>query len=86
MNSFRVDYAIITKMIASDKNQGFVLISLILAIVIIAIIFAMYYGGSSSRESVKKTGDSAIEQVKLNNTSEIQNHIEIQNELNSIEQ
>ena len=68
------------------KTQGFVLISLLLAIVIIAILFAMYYSGSgSNKASVQQTGQKAIEQTKQNNATEIQNHLEIQNELNSVD-
>jgi len=72
---------------ARAGRDGFVLISLILAIAIIAVIFAVYYGGSGGNsQSVKKAGDNAVQQIKINNTSEIENHIQIQNELNSIEQ
>ena len=69
-----------------NQNDGFVLISLLLAIVIIAVLFAIYYGGSGSNSaSMQKTGQKAIEQAKQNNAAEIQNHLEIQNELNSID-
>ncbi len=69
-----------------DKNQGFALIGLLIVVAIIAIVFVMYYGKSGDKtESVQQTGQRAIEKTKENNASEIQNHLEIQNELNSID-
>ena len=68
------------------QNRGFALIGLLVVIAIIAILFAMYYGKSGDKaESIQQTGQRAVEQTKKNNASEIQNHLEIQNELNSID-
>jgi Tfp pilus assembly protein PilE len=67
------------------NNQGFALIALVIALAIAAIIFAMYYGGSGNGKSVQKTGQDAIEKTKENNATQIEQHLEIQNELNSIQ-
>ena len=72
-------------MILQKQNSGFALIALLLAVAIIAVLFVMYYGGSGNGKSVQQTGKNAIEQTKQNNALEIQNHIEIQNGLNSVD-
>ncbi|MBI3231725.1 MAG: prepilin-type N-terminal cleavage/methylation domain-containing protein [Candidatus Doudnabacteria bacterium] len=67
-----------------NQSRGFALISLILAIVIIAILFGMYYQNSGEKGSPAKTGQEAIEQTKRNNQLQIEQQIEIQNQINSI--
>ncbi|HYV33295.1 MAG TPA: hypothetical protein VE973_00400 [Candidatus Limnocylindria bacterium] len=69
-----------------SNNEGFALIALILTVVIIAIIFAIYYGGSKNGgQSMQQTQQAAIDQAKDSNASEIQNHLEIENQLNGID-
>ncbi len=66
-------------------NKGFVLISLIITIAIIAILTALYYSRTEEgKPSPRETGQKAIEEAKINNALELQHQIEIQNELNSI--
>ena len=73
-------------MLSQKQNPGFAFIALLLALVIAAILFTMYFSGSgSSGKSMQQTGQKAIEQTKENNASQIQQHLEIQNELNSID-
>ena len=61
------------------------MVSLLLALVIIAILFAIYYGGGGKgQKSVQQTGKKAVEDAQNAKTLEIENNIEIQNELNSI--
>ena len=67
-------------------NKGFVLISLIITIAIIAVLTALYYSRSESgKPSARETGQKAIEDAKANNASELEHQIQIQNELNSID-
>ena len=70
-----------------NKNQkGFLLIGLLIVAAIIAILFVIYNTGSSGEKgNVKTTGQKAIEQTKRNNQTELEQQIEIQNQLNSIE-
>ena len=74
-------------MIKHQNQNGFLLISLLLAVAIIAILVAVYYGGGkNSQQSQLQTGQKAIEQTKQNNTLLENQHLEIQNQLNSINQ
>jgi len=67
-------------------NKGFVLISLIITIAIIAILTALYYSRSDNgKPSAKETGKKAIEDAKTNNALELEHQIQIQNELYSID-
>ncbi len=67
-----------------NNQNGFLLISLILAIAIMAILAAVYYGGGKDgQKSQKQAGQNAIEQTKQNNELMNSQHLEIQNELNS---
>lgn len=67
------------------KEAGFVFLVLILSIVIIAILFTLYFTDSGGKSSPAKTGQDAIEQAKSNNQLQIEQNLEIQNQINSIE-
>lgn len=65
------------------NQEGFLLISLIIVIAIIAILFTMYYQkGPNGQPSEAQTGQKAIEQTKENNAAQLQDQMQIQNELN----
>lgn len=69
-----------------EKNKGFILITLIIALAIIAIWAAIYFGKSGGGQAnIIQTGNKAIEQTKQNNALQNQGQIEIQNQLNSID-
>lgn len=69
-----------------NQNQGFVLISLIFAVAIIAVLYALYYKKSEhGGPSPAQTGQKAIEQTKENNSILLRQNLDTQNELNSIE-
>ncbi len=71
-------------MIRNNHKSGFALIALVIVLAVAAVVFAMYYGDSGSGKSMQKAGQDAIEKTKENNALEIQNHMEIQNELNGM--
>ena len=65
---------------------GFALISILLAVAIIAIMVALYFGKSGSNTaSVRQTGQKAVDQTKENNALQLQQQTEIQNQLNSVD-
>lgn len=68
------------------KHSGIALLGVLITLAIIAALVALYYGNSErGRQSSAQTGKKAIEETKQNNTTQIEQHIEIQNELNSIQ-
>lgn len=69
------------------KNEkGFVLVGLLIAVVIIAILVVIYYKGSGNGEkSQGEVGKEAIEETKRNNQLQLEQQIEIQNQINSIQ-
>jgi competence protein ComGC len=68
-----------------QNQKGFALIGLLIVVVIIAILFAMRYKKDKDGNSPAKTGKEAIEQTKKNNQTQLEQQIEIQNTINSIE-
>jgi uncharacterized protein HemX len=71
-----------------DKKtqNGFLLVALLIGVVIILIIVGIYYGGTKEeRQSRARTNQQAIDQAKDINQNQLQQQIEIQNQLNSIE-
>jgi hypothetical protein len=70
----------------TQPNPGFALIGLLLVVVIIAIMALAYYGKSNDgKASRAEVGKKAIEDTKANNQTQLEQQIEIQNQLNSIE-
>jgi competence protein ComGC len=74
-------------------HKGFTFIALLLALAIIALLFAAYFRSENGNNNVIKTGQQAeksLEQsnenlnIYQNQLNEQQQNIEIQNELNSI--
>ena len=68
------------------KQQGFVLLSLILAIVIIVILVVLYFKNPSAEKSTFEAGQQGMEQAKQNKDTLLNQQIDIQNQLNSIDQ
>jgi competence protein ComGC len=72
-------------MLKDKNNRGFVLITLLIALAIIMIWAAIYFGKSGRQNAnTIQTGNKAIEQTKANNNLLLQDQIQTQNELNSI--
>lgn len=69
-----------------QQNSGFVLISLLLAIVIIVLLYLYFHKSSGTDQSIQQTGQKAEQQVKANNAQMLQENIDTQNTLNSINQ
>jgi competence protein ComGC len=66
-----------------NEKSGFALIGLIITILIIGLLMAFYFGNKNDgKESVKETGDKAVEQTKENNKKLLEQQVEIQNNLN----
>ena len=70
------------------QEQGFLLISAVIVLAIIGVILAIYYGKenhSDSPATTIKTGQKAIEETKVNNSTQLQEHMDVQNQINSID-
>jgi len=67
------------------NNRGFVLITLLIALAIIAIWAAIYFGKSGGGTNIITTGNKAIEQTKQNNQLQQQDWQQTQNELNGVD-
>jgi Tfp pilus assembly major pilin PilA len=68
-----------------EKQKGFLIISLVLAVCIIAILFVLYFNNNAETgtPSPAQQGKQGIEQTKENNEMLKSQEIEIQNQLNS---
>ena len=65
-----------------NKNSGFALMLLLIVLAIAVIWGALYLSKQGNGKSVLQTGQDAIEQTKENNQIEIQQHQQIEDQLN----
>jgi hypothetical protein len=69
----------------TKNNSGFLLISLVIALAIIAILFSLYFKKNDSEQaSQMERGQQGIEDAKQNKELLIEQNLEIQNQINSI--
>lgn len=69
-----------------SNQKGFALVGLLIVVAIIALMFVWYYRkDDGSKSSPRQQGQEAIEQTKRNNQTQLEQQIEIQNQINSIE-